>query len=751
MKRTIIAILLAILLMCSLSLATVTVTTVKTGELDCDGATVAFSFSFPYAATSEVKVDVWTDSGDVASRQVETTDFSVSPSSSTSGGTVTFVTAPEDGNYLVISRTTSVTQDADIDAGAYTSRTAIEDALDEIYRILNEHDDAITRSMRAPQGEVGSDWVFGGALARASSYPYFGADGTPTTTDSVTSDNTVVSTFMETVVDDASAVAAIATLQGVSVINVMNTIYGAVGDDVVDDRDAINTAAIAAADGVLYFPPGTYKLSSDLTIGNTVHLVVANGAMFSIDNTFTLTLNCSLDAGLYQIFTGDGTVALGSNRNAKITEAFPEWWGAKNDGFTGNDQTDSSAAITAAIAATTGGRVKLKFSGGQYRIVDTALNMAAYDYWEGSGKRKTVLLFEGDTSRININDNITLIDMTLRGDATVSDGMIGIDCTNDGSFSITRVRVDAFDIGINLNVTFTASFTDCELKDNLTAGVGTSGGTLNGIHFTNCHFQGNAIGALFSNAVNKGSFTGGTIEGSTGGGIKATAALGNFLVLNVHLESNGGNGEVSLEAGGSGLTIMNCTIALGDNGVGINLDGTCKGVVIQGNRYTGGDDDDVAVVLGANVSSPILMKNIYDHDNVSGINVTDNTNSGYVSFLDDNRSVVIPHRQYSGRFMTFASGDTTPNVGDGQGNTFLSNATGVTITRFDDGDIGQLIYIISKGVTVYDTSTATRLIGSSVDITTADGDTSMWICEVAGTTSSVWRLLSWIDVSIDNS
>jgi len=52
---------------------------------------------------------------------------------------------------------------------------------------------------------------------------------------------------------------------------------------------------------------------------------------------------------------------------------------------------------------------------------------------------------------------------------------------------------------------------------------------------------------------------------------------------------------------------------------------------------------------------------------------------------------------------------------------------------------------------VYDTSTATRLIGSTVDITTASGDVTLWACEVGGTTSSVWRLKGFVDVSIDNS
>ena len=47
---------------------------------------------------------------------------------------------------------------------------------------------------------------------------------------------------------------------GLSVYNVMA--YGAVGDGVSDDRAAIQSAIAACASGIVYFPPGTYKILS---------------------------------------------------------------------------------------------------------------------------------------------------------------------------------------------------------------------------------------------------------------------------------------------------------------------------------------------------------------------------------------------------------------------------------------------------------------------------------------------------------
>jgi len=44
-----------------------------------------------------------------------------------------------------------------------------------------------------------------------------------------------------------------------------------------------------------------------------------------------LTINGTIDAGLYQIFTGNGSVTLDN-----VKEIYPQWWGAKGDGVTIN-------------------------------------------------------------------------------------------------------------------------------------------------------------------------------------------------------------------------------------------------------------------------------------------------------------------------------------------------------------------------------------------------------------------------------
>jgi hypothetical protein len=62
---------------------------------------------------------------------------------------------------------------------------------------------------------------------------------------------------------------------GSSIFNVTASAYGAIGDGVTDDRTAIAAAitAAAAVNGIVFFPPGTYKLGSSITVPYDVWLV----------------------------------------------------------------------------------------------------------------------------------------------------------------------------------------------------------------------------------------------------------------------------------------------------------------------------------------------------------------------------------------------------------------------------------------------------------------------------------------------
>jgi len=101
--------------------------------------------------------------------------------------------------------------------------------------------------------------------------------------------------------------------------------------------------ATLAGDPATVILPGdqTYQISTNLTVPATVCLVMHRGAEFSVDNTKTLTINGTFEAGLYQVFSGAGSVKFGS----LVTEVYPEWWGI--DGVADEVQLDiADTALT---------------------------------------------------------------------------------------------------------------------------------------------------------------------------------------------------------------------------------------------------------------------------------------------------------------------------------------------------------------------------------------------------------------------
>ena len=148
--------------------------------------------------------------------------------------------------------------------------------------------------------------------------------------------------------------------------------YGAVGDGVTDDRTAIYNAGTAAtADGgYVYFPKGTYKVSSNLTLSSET--MFTEGGVLSIDTSIVVTITGNITAKAFQIFSGAGTVSfLG---NYVETQALPQWWGVKGDAGTNN----TSAFNKCAVACATGG-IPLFIPVGTYNIGSTITFATAVD------------------------------------------------------------------------------------------------------------------------------------------------------------------------------------------------------------------------------------------------------------------------------------------------------------------------------------------------------------------------------------
>lgn len=100
--------------------------------------------------------------------------------------------------------------------------------------------------------------------------------------------------------------------------------YDAAGNGTTDDYASF-AAAVAALTHIVV-PAGTYKLSTNLTIGATITLELLQGAVLAPDNTKTLTLNCNIIAGNWDWQGGSGTIDISGARNmASAAPAAGTW------------------------------------------------------------------------------------------------------------------------------------------------------------------------------------------------------------------------------------------------------------------------------------------------------------------------------------------------------------------------------------------------------------------------------------------
>jgi hypothetical protein len=202
------------------------------------------------------------------------------------------------------------------------------------------------------------------------------------------------------------------------------------GTAALANTSALNSAmATISNNGVVVIEKGTYPLST-ITIPAGVTLKCMPDAILSLQNNEVLTINGSIDAGLYQIFDTTGTVDLS---NAKLKEAYSEWFGAKSD-----NSTICTRAIQKNINAfgLTGGIIK--FNSGIYLTDEVTISHSAITL-EGSGNGETwrnegTILQSptGDTGwvisvnragALGNNTGFILRNLTIKGNATAAGGL----------------------------------------------------------------------------------------------------------------------------------------------------------------------------------------------------------------------------------------------------------------------------------------------------------------------------------------
>lgn len=270
---------------------TVTATTRRTGPFTGTGALVSYPFTFKVFAATDVGVTVADTSG-VETTLVKDSTFlvTINPDQDTSpGGSVQYAvagvaTALPAGYLLVVTGDAlAFEQSTDLPTGGSFDPTAYENALDKLAMQIQVLRDGLNRASTLPKTASGSAELPAPAASKLLGWDVLGTSlvnyDQPGTAGVALADlqSTASGKGLSLVgLNDAAnklaaanGEAAIAELVGERPwVNVKQHPYLAKGDGSTDDTAAIQAAinSFGSGNGLVYFPPGTYKTTSTLTV-----------------------------------------------------------------------------------------------------------------------------------------------------------------------------------------------------------------------------------------------------------------------------------------------------------------------------------------------------------------------------------------------------------------------------------------------------------------------------------------------------
>jgi hypothetical protein len=116
-------------------------------------------------------------------------------------------------------------------------------------------------------------------------------------------------------------------------------------------------AAIGSDNRTLIITPGTWDITTSLTIPSNITLRVDRGATLTIADTKTLTINGGFEAGLYQVFTDNNTAQTGVVFGTGAVKEIPlQWWGGVAGDSGAGQQTANRKALQSACNAIASGQ-----------------------------------------------------------------------------------------------------------------------------------------------------------------------------------------------------------------------------------------------------------------------------------------------------------------------------------------------------------------------------------------------------------
>lgn len=343
-------------------------------SFNCDGVTTVFPIPLQAYLAADFKV-LLTSAAGVETTLALNSDYSLAQSgtlSPTAWALTTLAASPyAAGNTLQAIVNPVQVQQTQYVQGQQFPSLAVQANIDRLTQMVQRLQDQVSRSLRAPDGDVSPLMLLVSAAQRALTFPSFDASGNlqlsanlpiGTLTQAIfNAFLTAAPLFLQTAAEFTAGVTptnfGLEPWRGEDVRRI-----GAVGDGATD-----NHAALVSANSIgqsLYFAPGVYAVASNLTL--TVPCIFDLGAILKPANGVTITINAPVDAGPWQIFNESlGGVISGLIRPVNASgRMYFEWWGAKGD-----NATDDTVPIQATLrAAATANFIGVQMLAKQYKI-----------------------------------------------------------------------------------------------------------------------------------------------------------------------------------------------------------------------------------------------------------------------------------------------------------------------------------------------------------------------------------------------
>ncbi|QJE74563.1 hypothetical protein HHL28_17170 [Aerophototrophica crusticola] len=215
-----------------------------------DGGTAAFAFPFPIFAQADLRVFL--------NAAPQDGGFTVSGAGQTEGGSVTFASPPAAGTVVTLERRLSVERLSDFGESGPLSARALNEQLDRMTAMVQEARAEQERVVRAPATDLAATLELPSRAARAGKVLGFDEVGAPVA------------------LPPGSGADPAFTAQGAGAVGrgmaaklrdlASAKDFGAVGDGIADDTDAIRAAL--AAHRAVFLPAGTYRTTGTITLGH---------------------------------------------------------------------------------------------------------------------------------------------------------------------------------------------------------------------------------------------------------------------------------------------------------------------------------------------------------------------------------------------------------------------------------------------------------------------------------------------------